>query len=404
MGMFGCLNDRISGFVSRISLFVKREAFAKRDTFHEIRFTSDASRDTRYASPDTRYGRPLLFFLSFFILFYFAEYPAACRGDEGESRTLRSSNTKYSEVFERSRVEYSASKNEPSEFFKRYPVILLQGGSFPTAAKADTIAYSRLTDGYWQIWVMNSQGQNKRQLTASPFDKRDSEGFSQGKKIGFRTANGELYIINSDGTDEKEILKKYGSINNPSFSRVKEEVVFVRFDPQLIDKSNIWKSDLKGENALMLTRGVALKYQPNLSPAADKVVFVQADQVNQSHHLWIMSADGADARQLTFGKKGFDHLPAFSPDGKTVAFSSNRENGNYEIYLIDVDSGASQRLTNDSALDTHPAFSQDGKRIAFVSDRSGSQQIWVMDLGGKNPVQLTNDKEESIDPVWLDMR
>ncbi len=62
-------------------------------------------------------------FWIFLFLFYFAAYPAACCGDEGGSRTLRSSNTQRSEVFERSRVGYSASKNEP-------PRSLLQGGSF----------------------------------------------------------------------------------------------------------------------------------------------------------------------------------------------------------------------------------------------------------------------------------
>ncbi|MFH1360402.1 MAG: FAD-binding oxidoreductase, partial [Candidatus Omnitrophota bacterium] len=83
------------------------------------------------------------------VLFYFAEYPVACHGDvrpakqgeispkikdfgrKGASRTLRSSNMKRSEIFERSRVRYSASKNEPQDSSKkRYPAVLLQGGSF----------------------------------------------------------------------------------------------------------------------------------------------------------------------------------------------------------------------------------------------------------------------------------
>ena len=82
--------------------------------------------------------------LSFFlILFYFAEYPrcfallgfasqseAKRRGDEGESRTLRSSNTQRSEVFERRWVGYSASKNEPSRTSPEIPSSLLRGGSF----------------------------------------------------------------------------------------------------------------------------------------------------------------------------------------------------------------------------------------------------------------------------------
>lgn len=127
----------------------------------------------------------------------------------------------------------------------------------------ELIAYSHLTgEGYWQIWVMDADGKNKRQITRSHQDKRDPAWIDHGSKIAFRTNNSELFLVDLDGTNEREILGKYKNINNPHFSRATNEIVFVRFDPRAIDTSDIWKSDIDGKNTILLTRDRRLKYQP----------------------------------------------------------------------------------------------------------------------------------------------
>ena len=248
---------------------------------------------------------------------------------------------------------------------------------------------------------MDTNGSHHGHMTFSRFDKRDPDWFDNGRQFGFRTSNGQLFIENSDGTHLQQILDKYVSINNPHFSKVSFRIVFVRFDPRLIDKSNIWVSSLDGTYSRMLTQGVILRYQPNLSFQEDKVVYVQAEPGNKAHHLWVMDTGGQKAKQLTFGKIGFDNVPAFSPDGKKIVFSSNREQNDYEIFTVDTQTLKVERLTHQHGLDSHPSFSFDGKKIVFVSVRSGSQQIWKMDADGSHPQQLTQDKNDSIDPVWM---
>ena len=94
-----------------------------------------------------------------------------------------------------------------------------------------------------------------------------------------------------------------------------------------------------------------------------------------------------------------DRYPAYSPDGRTLAFASRRD-GYWNLYLRTVD-GTIRKLTDDRAYDGAPAWSPDGKRIAFDSMRDGNLDVWVMDADGGAPVNLTAESPAGeIDPVW----
>jgi dipeptidyl aminopeptidase/acylaminoacyl peptidase len=115
----------------------------------------------------------------------------------------------------------------------------------------------------------------------------------------------------------------------------------------------------------------------------DRIAFVTGGQV------WIMSSRGKFARQLT--DKGENLAPAFSPDGKRIAFASDRS-GTFEIHVIDVDGRNEVRLTRSKAGSFDPVFSPDGKRVAFSVERAG-KGIRSVDAAGSSPEELSETGE-----------
>jgi TolB protein len=91
--------------------------------------------------------------------------------------------------------------------------------------------------------------------------------------------------------------------------------------------------------------------------------------------------------------------PRFSPDGKKVIMSMAQE-GNSEIYTMDLRTRTVTQLTFHSAIDTSPSYSPDGSQVTFNSDRGGSQQLYVMDANGRNARRISFGTGKYATPVW----
>ena len=105
--------------------------------------------------------------------------------------------------------------------------------------------------------------------------------------------------------------------------------------------------------------------------------------------------------ELISGKsaRGDVQTPAWSPDGRKLAFVSERD-GNSEIYVMNVDGSAQENLTEQPASDSHPSWSRDGRRIVFVSRRDGNAEIYVMNADGSGLRNLTRTPSADRDPAW----
>ena len=116
--------------------------------------------------------------------------------------------------------------------------------------------------------------------------------------------------------------------------------------------------------------------------------------VSSSGGAWVAGA----IRRLT-DHRDLDFSPTWSPDGRHIAFSSDRD-GNADIYVMGSDGSNPRRLTNHSAADGVPSWSPDGRHIAFSSDRDGNADIYVMGSDGSNPRRLTNHSAADGVPSW----
>jgi TolB protein len=104
-----------------------------------------------------------------------------------------------------------------------------------------------------------------------------------------------------------------------------------------------------------------------------------------------MSRNGQGVKQLTHNSAA-DVAPTFSPDGKRIAFASNRD-GDFDIYTMNAADGSNvTRITDHPAKDIDPAFAPDGRRIVFVSDRGfGDDDLYLFVGSSQPPVELTPD-------------
>ena len=166
--------------------------------------------------------------------------------------------------------------------------------------------------------------------------------------------------------------------------------------------------DADGQNQLNLTNNPLDDRDPSWSPDGERIIFSSArdghfiGEVGITDEIYVMDADGQNQQRLTENQKN-DWTPSWSPDGKRIAFSSDRKGDleNFEIYVMDADGGNQQRLTNNRGYDEDPSWSPDGKRIVFHSYRDGNWDIYVMDADGGNLENLTNNRHSDVSPAWL---
>lgn len=135
-----------------------------------------------------------------------------------------------------------------------------------------------------------------------------------------------------------------------------------------------------------------------IGPALGRVAYMAKDDPDATWNIWVMRGDGSDPHLLT-DDAADDMSPTWSPDGKSIAFVSERD-GNREIYVMKADGTQQVNLTHHPSEDWTPAWSPDGTSIAFSSYRDGNWEIYVMGSDGSDPVRLTQNSAADYGPCW----
>lgn len=125
----------------------------------------------------------------------------------------------------------------------------------------------------------------------------------------------------------------------------------------------------------------------------------RADIAYNNDTTWGVDAHLVNTVNLT-NNQSDDRYARVSPDGKTIAFSGNRE-GNWNVYTINTENGGGERtLTISLANDDAPTWSPDGVWLAFASDRDGDYEIYTMRFDSSNVAQITNNAAQDRWPLW----
>jgi TolB protein len=154
--------------------------------------------------------------------------------------------------------------------------------------------------------------------------------------------------------------------------------------------------DQDGANVRYLTRGDELVLTPRFSSSPDTITYMSYGQGDPK--VYLMNIETGQ-REIVTNFSGMTFSPRFSPDGQRVIFSLQR-GGNSNLFVMDLRSKSTTRLTDTQVIDTAPSYSPDGTRISFESDRGGKQQIYVMSASGGHAQRISFGDGSYSTPVW----
>ena len=227
--------------------------------------------------------------------------------------------------------------------------------------------------------------------------------------VSDKERNKDIFIMNADGGEGVNVTRNPASDEEPALSPDGRQLLFVSNRekvPQIylmaigiIGDGNFRvreDPEKAGAPAVRLTDFPLGAHSPAWSPDGKTIAF-SANERGYSQ-IFTMKKDGSEKRNLT-GSISHETCPRFSPDGNRLIFVSSR-NGDLEIYAMDTDGGEQRRLTQSRGWDVEPRYSPDGKYIAFISTRSGTPQVYVMNADGEGQKQVTEFDCRLGDPAW----
>ncbi len=155
--------------------------------------------------------------------------------------------------------------------------------------------------------------------------------------------------------------------------------------------------DQDGANVRYLSDGKSIALTPRFSPTRQEITYMSYE--GGEPRVYLLQIETGQ-RELVGNFPGMTFAPRFSPDGQKVIMSLLRDDGNSNIFAMDLRSRTTTRLTNSNAIDTSPSYSPDGSKVVFTSDRGGQPQIYAMGADGSGQTRISFGGGSYSTPVW----
>ena len=221
-----------------------------------------------------------------------------------------------------------------------------------------------------------------------------------------RTAD-RLRTVAADGSGDRVLFSKHppgcGTIGHVSWNRADQNQLVMRCTNEA-GRRGLFVVTVQGELVRQLIIGNFRMDDPAVSPDGTLVAFWMADTTRRANGggIFTMPLDGsAEPTSLTADRSGRDADPAWSPDGKRIAFRRSTVNSGFDVYVMNADGSKVERLVGGPATEEKPAWSPDGSRLLTVSDRTDPgkvQGLYVVDSSAARPSPSASAPKSSPPP------
>lgn len=256
------------------------------------------------------------------------------------------------------------------------------------------IAYASNRSGHWEIWLMDWDGSNQRQITRYnamailPSWSPDNDRMVYTLFTGGRS---DMYIVNRVGGGRIRVPTGLGLNTSATFSPVGHDIAFVG---SVSGNPDIYVIRDDGTNLRRLTTSYSIESTPEWSPNGRQISFTSGR--SGTPQIYTMDAEGAGVQRISFEGEWNDDA-TWSPDGEQLAYTS-RVNGRFQIRIMNLVTHQSRIIAGEGSNE-QPTWSPDGQWIAFQSNRTGGWQIYRIRIDGTDLSQLTFNGENK-DPDW----
>lgn len=288
-----------------------------------------------------------------------------------------------------------------------------------TPEPVDIIAFQAKAGSISEIFVMNPDGINLRNLTPSLAGSFEPSLSPDGKQVVFwsrEDGNPDLWLVNVDSRDPTQLtqtgLAELCPVWSPDGTRIAYQAIlfFGAFleDP---DAAGIWVTTADGSYTEQIV-GPDLHSNPGCpswSPSGDRLAFSSSQGGEPDGRIFIINTDGTGLVELFdfVSEENSVQEVSWSPDGTQIVFefghlaSSEREQ-EAQIYIINIDNPADPiQLTTEGAVNQCPSWSPDGSRILFSSNRGGDHDLYSMNPDGSDQKPLLVIPGDEFCPVWV---
>lgn len=243
---------------------------------------------------------------------------------------------------------------------------------------------------------MDEQGHHQTQVTHTPYDKIRISWYPDGKHVLVGSRQQGVRKVSIATGVEEEIKLPWQKVSDVMLSSDGKQITFSVSPMGGVDVNHIWVATAAGTNLKKLTTKAYLQHQPVWGPNNQWIYFLAGDG-GQSHDIWKVSVDGQHMEKLTSGN--LYHFELAVSKNNTFLFSSNRS-GNYEIWS-QAPGKKAVKQTHHAMLDSQPDWSPLADAFVFTSNRNGGQpNIWLKNIETGKLSQLTQSVNGAMSAVW----